>query len=80
MKDTRKKILESSRPNHSASHCITHALNALFNDNTKSIKDEVVNGLTYEELIGTLLLAKDYCPQSVCLTDIDTNNSNQIKS
>ena len=59
MKDTTKEMLESERPNHSASHCINHALEALYNDDTKRLDDEVVSGLTYEELIGTLLLAKD---------------------
>lgn len=59
MKDTTQEILKSSRPNESASHCINHALDCLYNDDTKSLDDEVVSNLTFEELIGTLLLAKD---------------------
>jgi len=74
MKNLTRKDLKSHRPNHSPRHCIEHALNALFDDNTKRLDDEVVKNLTYEELIGALLLARDYAPQSVRLSDIEPNN------
>ena len=59
MKDLNKDTLEMYRPDHSAAHCINHALNALYRDQSKCIEDEVVRGLTFEELIGALLLARD---------------------
>ena len=59
MKDILPETLEAGRPNYSARHCIDHALNALYEDRTKCLGDEVAKNLTYEELIGTLLLARD---------------------
>lgn len=52
---------DGSRPPYSAQHCIHHALICLFRDRTKSSDDLVVRGLTFEELIGTLLAADDVC-------------------
>lgn len=58
MKDSRES-LESSRPKKDVDDCVDFCLNRLFDDNVHSAEDEVVKGLTFEELIGALLLAKD---------------------
>jgi len=59
MKDYSKEALSASRPKKDVEDCINFCLNQLFNDNTHEIEDEVVEGLTFEELIGALLLVKD---------------------
>jgi hypothetical protein len=60
MKDFSREQLEESRPNLSARHCIDFCLDQLFNDDKKRTTDAVVRHLTFEELIGALLLARDY--------------------
>lgn len=64
MKDYSKEALESSRPMKSAYHCIGFCLKCLFEDSTHSTDDEVVTNLTFEELMGALLLAKDSLDES----------------
>lgn len=59
MRDVSRKILESGRPEVPALDCIENALGQLFADTLHSIAEEVVAGLSYEELIGTLLHARD---------------------
>ena len=59
MKDVTKKELELNRPSVDVITCIEHSLKMLYKDKTKSVFDEVVKGLTFEELIGTLLLSRD---------------------
>jgi hypothetical protein len=59
MKDYDQKELESGRPNIELLEGLEYCLNALYRDNTKNFTDKIVDGLTYEELIGVLLLAKD---------------------
>lgn len=58
MKDSRES-LESSRPKKDVDDCVDFCLNRLFDDKVHSVEDKVVEGLTFEELIGALLLAKD---------------------
>jgi hypothetical protein len=42
-----------------ASQAIGNALGQLFADEKRSIHEEVVPGLTFEELIGALLMGRD---------------------
>ena len=57
MKDCTQRELESSRPNVTVIQAIQHCLDQLYADKRKGIDQEVVDGLTFEELIGALLLA-----------------------
>ncbi len=59
MKDHSKTSLESSRPRVTAFEAITFCLDRLYEDKTKEICDEVVDGMIFEELIGALLMARD---------------------
>jgi hypothetical protein len=59
MKDAWKETLESSRPDKDAMECIDFCLQQLYADNEHGIEDSIVFHLTFEELIGALLLAKD---------------------
>lgn len=59
MKDFDRSDLEASRPSIDVMDGIEYCLNNLYQDNTKKVSDFVVKGLTFEELIGVLLLAKD---------------------
>ena len=52
-------ILERSRPNITALKGVNFCLDQLYKDKTKSITDEIVQHLTFEELIGALLVARD---------------------
>jgi hypothetical protein len=74
MKDYTRKELEASRPDVDGQECINFCLEALFKDKTKRMNDAVctfkdrkrkgqgwiTTTLTYEELIGALLLARDH--------------------
>ena len=60
MKDYDQAFLEGRRPTTiTALQGIDFCLEQLYGDKTKEITDEVVAGLTFEELIGILLLARD---------------------
>jgi len=60
MKNITKSELESSRPEQfSGSEVLDYVLRKLYEDKTKELTDYVVNGLTFEELIGALLMGKD---------------------
>ena len=59
MKDFTEAELTEGRPKESLETCIDRCLFQLFNDKNKVVQDDVVTGLTFEELIGTLLLTKD---------------------
>lgn len=59
MKDLPEKELRESRPDHDLAHTVIHCLTRLFADEVHNTTDEVVKGLSFEELIGTLLLAED---------------------
>lgn len=60
MKDYTQKELESSRPKQDALDCINYCLKCLFKDTKHRVDDEISKHLTYEEVIGALLLAKDF--------------------
>lgn len=60
MKDYSKEELEEGRPQFTALHCIEFCLSQLYADKTHTIGDTLANDrYTYEELIGTLLMARD---------------------
>ena len=49
----------ASRPDKDAIDCVNYCLQQLCADKTHEVTDEIVNKLTFEEVIGALLLAKD---------------------
>jgi hypothetical protein len=59
VKNYRQQELESSRPSVSADTAIAHCLKTLYSDNEHHTGQEIVKNLTFEELIGALLLARD---------------------
>lgn len=59
MKDASRETFESARPAFTASHAVEFCLEKLYADPHKRTMDEVAQSLTYEELIGALLLARD---------------------
>ena len=59
MKDYTQEALEDSRPSAHALEAIDHCLNQLYKDKVCTVTQLVVYGLTFEELIGALLLARD---------------------
>jgi hypothetical protein len=59
MRDVERKHLERSRPQVPPLKAINHCLACLFDDEQHAASDKVVDKLTYEELIGALLLARD---------------------
>lgn len=59
MKDQSQRSLEADRPNVPALDCVNFCLKQLYRDETKRMTDEVVHHLTFEELIGALLAARD---------------------
>ncbi|MBA4073625.1 MAG: hypothetical protein C0508_01205 [Cyanobacteria bacterium PR.023] len=59
MKDATKKELESRRPHLSGLKGINFCLSELYADKHKSIDGVVAGHCTYEELIGSLLVARD---------------------
>jgi hypothetical protein len=59
MRDISQETLEASRPDKSAAECVDFCLRQLFQDRTHTIDQTVAGVLTYEELIGALLLAQD---------------------
>jgi hypothetical protein len=60
MKGIKKEQLEETRPQQiDAEEGLDFCLNALYADKKHTIEEYVVHNLTYEELIGALLLARD---------------------
>ena len=59
MKDLSQQTLEAERPEVDVADALHYVLRSLYKDKTKTIGDEVVHGLTFEELIGALLLSRD---------------------
>ncbi|MEI7832426.1 MAG: hypothetical protein WCJ56_04425 [bacterium] len=55
------KAFENLRPETDVESNIDFCLNLLYKDNKHSTSDDVVAGLTFEELLGTLLQARDLC-------------------
>jgi len=59
MKDKSQTELESTRPRNTALETVEFSLSRLYADKTACIGDEIVDRLTFEELIGALLMARD---------------------
>ena len=59
MKDFAREDLEGSRPSISVEETVDFCLKRLYADRAHCIDEEVVRGLSFEELIGALLLARD---------------------
>ena len=59
MKDFTQEELEASRPQGSALSLINFCLGQLYDDRTRKLTDGVAQNLSYEELIGALLEARD---------------------
>ena len=54
-----QKELESGRPSIDAAEAVSFCLTQLYRDREHTLDEEVCHNLTYEELIGALLLARD---------------------
>ena len=59
MKGYTKTELEAERPNISLTEGLDFCLRQLYKDKKHRVTDEIVNCLTFEELLGVLLLARD---------------------
>lgn len=59
MKDASRETLEASRPSAEPLAAVTYCLKRLFLDESHRCSDNVSPMLTYEELIGALLHARD---------------------
>ena len=59
LKDFTKRELNDSRPEKTLKEVVDFCLKKIYEDKKHKISDEVSPGLTYEELIGALLLAQD---------------------
>ncbi len=59
MKDFDAETLKSRRPPQDSLEAVKFCLDALFADGRRRVTDAVAENLTYEELLGALLLARD---------------------
>jgi len=59
VKDLTKEEIEAGRPGYSALFCIDYALKALYEDDNHRFTDVIVRNLSFEELFGALLMARD---------------------
>jgi len=59
MKDRSQREIEASRPTVLVDQAVRHCLAALIRDKKHRMQDEIVDGLTFEELLGGLLLCRD---------------------
>lgn len=59
MKNISRKTLKQYRPKELPISCIDYCLECLYKDNEHFTTDSVTKNLTYEEVIGALLLARD---------------------
>jgi hypothetical protein len=59
MKDYGKEEIEGSRPSVDVEQAVEHCYDALIADKKHRITEHIVASLTFEELLGTLLLVKD---------------------
>jgi hypothetical protein len=61
MKNIHKEYIEIGRPVVSGHQAIRYCLDCLYDDKKQATSDDVVAGLTFEELLGALLLGRDAC-------------------
>lgn len=88
MKDYTKEQIEKNRPFRDTKKVIDFCLNCLYNDNNNILSDNVVKGLTFEKLIGTLLKMRETIEllkpmeslkKDTIQTAEETNRFNKIK-
>jgi len=60
MRDRSQVELESYRPKEPVKVTLEFCYQQLIRDNKHNIEDEIVDSLTFEELIGALLQCRDY--------------------
>lgn len=60
MKDYTESALRDSWPQKDLDDTLAYCLKKLFQDNKHTLGQEIVKGLTFEELIGTLLQAEAF--------------------
>jgi hypothetical protein len=80
MKDFTKSDLEDKRPETKAEHTISYCLNRLYDDTQHTVAQEVVHRLTFEELIGTLLQARDLYEQMQEMKEYDEEDTGPSSS
>ena len=60
MKDYTKDQIEESRPTDSCLYLLNYCLDLLYSDKSHSFRELITDsGLTFEELLGALLVARD---------------------
>ena len=64
MRDLPQRELEAWRPDLTARQAVDFALTRLYADRQHEVTEEVVSNLTFEEVIGALLLARDAIEQA----------------
>ena len=64
MKDISKEQWERTRPREDTLQVVTFCLTQLFKDEEHERTDEISDKLTYEEVIGALLKARDEIKES----------------
>lgn len=60
MKDESQETIESALPDMYAEDAVDFALKKIYKDDQRCLEDEVVDGLTFEELVGALRLAQEH--------------------
>ena len=59
MKDNSKQDFETTRPDKNTVSAIQGCLNKFYKNKKKSRFDKICKGVTYEDVIGALLLGRD---------------------
>jgi len=59
MKDKSKQAFETTRPDWDSKAAIQYCLTKMYKNQKKKTGDKIVKGLTYEDIIGALLLGRD---------------------
>jgi len=63
MRNVTQHDLEETRPDSPLEETLAYCLKQLYADRQHDVTEEFIHGLTYEELIGTLLQARDMCEE-----------------
>ena len=64
MNDVDRETIEAGRPAEDTLVCINACLDALYADTRRDSRDRFAQDMTYEELLGALLLARDEIEES----------------
>jgi hypothetical protein len=74
VRDFTKKEIEETRPNQTPTYLVDFCLKRLYEDEEHITSEEIVHGLTFEELLGCLLCVRDTSETlSRFLNDDDSN-------